>query len=260
MCLLAQLSAFAQNKLFNPVFTECATAEMPYKCTNDKLKNDVLDLIDQDIINSLPETSKPYFSISVVFITDANGGVIKEHTQIKTPSYLLNKRIQNYLANLPAFTPKDSSVEEKRSAFFINFTLLRNDVSKMYYVAENTDFKERNIKPDYIGPDDEALYPGCKKSDDQGAGKGCSIEKMYNFVTKNFKIPEVDSTLQIKMIANFYFDTTGKIQVESIEGGDESFQWGLRNAMNKLPNFTPAMIKGIPVVVGYKLPITLNLK
>ena len=260
LCFFAQLLAFAQNKLQNAVFTECATAELPYKCTNDILQNNVFDLISEDVINTLPEASKPYFSISALFITDANGNVIKEHTQIRTPSYLLTKRIQNYINNLPAFTPKDSSIKESRSVHFINATLLRNDISKQYYVAENIDLKERKIKPEYIVPDEASLYPGCKKSGTYTDDFNCTHKKVYDFIMKNYRIPEVDSPRQIRMIVNFYIDTTGKIQVDNIEGEEDGFKKGIRNAMNKLPQLTPTMIKGIPVTVFYKLPITLNLK
>ncbi|KGO94148.1 hypothetical protein [Flavobacterium subsaxonicum] len=259
LCLCVQLSAFAQNKLPNNIFAECATNETPYQCTNNALENAVLDLIDEDVISTLLETSKPYFSVSAVFILDANGVVIKEHTQIKTPSYLLTKRIQNYIDNLPAFTQKDSPVEKRRNAFFINVTLLRDTISKNYYVADNLDLKERNIKPDYIKPDEESIYPGCEKSDHTD-GVSCSTEKMYNLIMKNYRMPEVDGPLQFRMIVNFYIDTTGKVQVENIEGGEEKFHKGILTAMTKLPRLTPTRIKGIPITIAYKLPITINVK
>lgn len=259
LCLCVQLSAFAQNKLPNNVFAECATNKATYQCTNNILENAVLDLIDDNVISTLLETSKPYFSVSAVFIIDANGVVIKEHTQIKTPSYLLTRRIKNYIDNLPAFIQKDIPVEERRNAFFINVTLLRDGVSKKYYVADNSELKKRNIKPDFIKPDEESIYPGCEKSDHTD-GLSCTAEKMYNLVMKNYRIPDVDGPLQLRMVVNFYIDTTGKVQVENIEGGEEKFHKGILTAMNRLPRLTPTKIKGIPITIAYKLPIALNLK
>jgi len=90
MCLLAQLSAFAQDKITSAVLSECIKEEDPSKCTSDKLKSDLLALITPTIVTNLPPSAKDHFSVSLAFMTDANGAVIKENTQIKSPSYLLN--------------------------------------------------------------------------------------------------------------------------------------------------------------------------
>jgi len=259
LCLCLQLSVFAQNRLRNAILPECVTDENPYKCTNDKLEFDIQNLIDEVVISTLLESSKAYFSVSVAFITDDNGVVIKELTQIKSPSYLLTKRIQNYIAGLMPLTPKDSSIEEKRSSHFINFTLLKDDASQKYYIADYLDLKEKKINPEYITPDIVSLYPGCDKLD-KPTDPSCTLKKVYEFIMKNYRIPEVDSPTQVKMVVNFFIDTTGKIQVESIEGGENGFQKGVREAIVKLPRLTPTIYKGVPIIALHKLPISLNLK
>jgi len=259
MCLLAQLSAFAQIGPTRAVLTECIKEEDPSKCTSDKLKSDVLALITPTIITNLPPSAKAYFSVSVAFMTDANGTVIKENTLIKSPSYLLNKSIKSYVDSLPVFTPKHPSIEERRSMHFVSFTLLRNDETLKYYVAESIDLRERKIKPDYVLPDEASLYPGCEKTGNYNNDFSCTQKKVYDYIIKNYKVPNVKASGQIKMIVTFSIDTKGVINIDNIEGGEYWFQKEARRVIETLPTFTPTFYKGMAIAVSFNLPITLNL-
>jgi hypothetical protein len=260
LCLLAQGTLFAQKGFSNSVSSECAEDEKPYTCTIKKLEAGVIALISTTVINTLPEESKAYFNVSALIVTDANGLIIKDYTKIKSPSPFLDTRVQNYLDNLPAFIPKDKSYEERRSVKFVTLTFVRNNETKKYYVAENEDLKALNIKPEYITADEASLYPGCERTGNYTTDFNCTQKKVYEFIIKNYRVPEVQGAGQLKMMVKFSIDIKGVVKVESIEGGESGFQREARRVINRLPNLTPTKVKDIPIAVSFNLPITINVK
>ncbi|TRW26415.1 hypothetical protein FMM05_03275 [Flavobacterium zepuense] len=259
ICLLVQGSLFAQKGLSSAVLPDCATEEKPFTCTDKKLEAGVISLINTIVINTLPEESKAYFSVSAVIVTDENGLVIKDYTKIKSPSPFLDTRIQNYLNNLPAFIPKDKSYEERRSVDFINLTFILDSDTKKYYIAEKEDLKALNIKSEYIMADEASLYPGCERTGNYTTDFNCTQKKVYEFILKHYRVPQVQGPGQLKMMVTFSIDTKGVIKVESIEGGESGFQSEARRVINKLPNLTPTKVKDIPIKVSFNLPITINV-
>lgn len=256
VCLLAQIT-YAQEPA-----TSTAKGE-PMKYTRAMLNADVVTLIDDEVLKSLPGASTPYFSVSAIFITDGSGVVIKEYTQIKTHSEVLNKRIEDYINSLPAYTKgntSDNEIKDKSEAHFINFTMLRDFNTQKFYVAENGELRQRNIKPVYVNPDEASLFPDCERTGNYEQDFKCTERKIYECIMKNFAMPQTKFKGQIILTVEFNLDTEGEIHIQEITGGPGPFQRAVRKAINRIPKLTPTYVKGIPVSLGFNLPITINLQ
>ena len=151
-------------------------------------------------------------------------------------------------------------MEERRSFHFVSFTLLRNDETLKYYVAENIDLRERKIKADYIMPDEASRHPDCEKTGNYDNDFNCTQKKVYEYIIKNYKLPNVKSAGQLKMNVAFSIDTQGMIKVNKIEGGEYWFQKEARRVIENLPKLTPTYYRGMAIAVSFNLPITINVK
>lgn len=255
-CLLAHIT-YAQQP---------ATAKIQEpsgKYTSKTLEANVVALIDEEVIKNLPDASTTYFSVSVIFVTDVNGVVIKEFTQIKTHSEVLNKRIEEYINSLPAYIPSDISNnddDEKRKPHFINFTMLRDNASQKFYAVENNELKERNIEPLYLNPDEASLFPGCERTGNYEQDFECTKKMVHKYLMKNTRVPETNKTGRVKIFINFHIGTKGEISIENISGALTEYLMAVRKAINRMPKLTPNYKNGIPMRTAFNTSMTIDTK
>lgn len=261
--LLVNTIAIAQKLGEQAVFTECKDAELPAKCTEDKITADLTTLLTGDIIADIEKNQSPdrkFFTVSVEFISDENGRIIPSETGIMCEgNEALKTAISSYLTNLPAFIPKDKKLEERRSYTAVNIVYLQNTDNQNYHIAGYEELKTpRTYSRFVVGS--VAVYPGCETAATNKQKTECLAKGVLQDISKNFVFPRVENSGQDKMHIRLIVPIDGKIRIEEIAGSSEPFRKEVYRAVKKIPKIKPAEEKGIPVASHFNLPLTLSVK
>jgi hypothetical protein len=257
VALLATLNIQAQTRS-QAIFEECADNDSPAKCTDDKFDTDITALLTPKITSDLRNNLKEeHFTISIILISDAEGKIIPAETRLLCPPQIENA-VKDYIAKLPLFLPKSETLEERRSVHFINLTFIYDNRTESYIEVDQDDLKTFNIKPEMLLLDVYPVYPGCEGFEKDNELK-CLSSAMTKFVTKNYRVPDIDYYGKVKMLVYLIIEKDGTINLDKITGGEEPFRYEVRRIIKDLPKIKPGSISNIPIRVACTLPVTINM-
>jgi hypothetical protein len=107
------------------------------------------------------------------------------------------------------------------------------------------------------------IYKGCKKEKDNTYKKKCMSEKIAQLFQDNFNTElheESDLVPGMKRIfVEFQIDKDGTIINITARGADKYLEAEAIRVANLIPQMTPGMQKGKPVVVPFSLPLNINV-
>lgn len=249
-------TSHSQEKITQAILKQCAESKNPEMCTEQKLKDIFIGLIKPGVIDDLPLTE--FLSVSAMFITDAEGKVIQDKTEIKCQSDKLKASIKAYINRLPAFYPKDESFKERRSVHIINFTLIEEE-SGQYSVANQSDLKQHSINPDYFMYDTAPLWKGCETTSNKDKDLICTSGKLNQYIQKNLATTKKSSQHAQKLYAYITINPEGDIILNHFSIGAEELQNQIRIILKNAPKLKPATINGIEVPAEFALPISLSI-
>lgn len=267
--LSLSITAFAQTPpgiekpaLSNAILQECHIADNPQECTQEKLEIDISNLITYDMTKNIEESLRDkYFSISVIFVTDENGKVIPQETEVHCDNLLFKSAIENYIKALPSFLPKNNNDTEKRTLHTVYQTYMFDYVIDKYYPASKERLALEKIYPKYVLGDTPPLYPGCKckKEDKKTYSNECSIKKTKKFIMKNFIVPQSNGIPRaVKIYASYIVEKDGTITIKRIVGAEEELNKEMERVIMQFPKFTPGSLKGFPMRTSLNYPVTIT--
>lgn len=105
------------------------------------------------------------------------------------------------------------------------------------------------------------MFHSCKNSTRENNVK-CFKEKINTHFSKNFSTYEfIDESIKDKVFIQFSIDIYGKVINPKIKSKKHNklLSKELLRILDKLPNFTPGKIQGLPVIVTYSFPLNLTL-
>lgn len=255
--------SFAQNsgiKLGDQaVFAACTNDEDPYFCTDETFKNIIISLITPEITEEIKNSPfKEGLDVSILFISDEEGKIIKEDIEILCKNSNLQASVRNLISRLPAFYPKSDKFQIRKSTHLYNLTLIPSAGYESYIIAPPS------MTNNQIGYDSFATYEKCK-----GNIKESQI-CFYNAVLKTIynKIHLPDSIVSYNGIINIYFlvNTDGSFILIDVIGGSvelakeiEKLKNDVQKVFKKIPPATPALIKSIPTVQTFNFPIGVRM-
>lgn len=140
------------------------------------------------------------------------------------------------------------------------------------YVSENTGLSFTKSKIDtivnYNKVDELPVFPTCKSLIDTDKKNRCFINNLYNhfvdsLLKHTFGVPEcVNETVLVKI----RIDANGKAELNEIKSSDlikkyiPKLESIIKESIENLPTFFPAIKRGIPVSTIFELPIVIKLK
>lgn len=111
--------------------------------------------------------------------------------------------------------------------------------------------------------ENKPVFPGCENEPNEEAKFQCFQRKMMEFISKEFKFPEMARTMGIqgRVFVNFVIEKNGSISnVEVVRGVDKLIDEEAVRVVKKLPKFEPAKQRGRPVRMQYTVPINARLQ
>lgn len=105
------------------------------------------------------------------------------------------------------------------------------------------------------------MFNSCKNSTREDNVK-CFKEKINTHFSKKFSTYQfLDESIKDKVFIQFSINIYGKVIKPRIKSKKHNklLNKELIRILNKLPNFTPGKVQGIPVVVTYSFPLNLTL-
>ena len=260
-CVALHSTITAQSKITYATFKECENASPDSNCYSEKLISDLNNLISDEIRDHIKKINPfDYFSVSVAFLSGADGKVIGETIEIACDDILLHNAIQKYIDNLDPFLPKDASMEERRSVHMGIYTYLYNEQTKNFEITTNDILREKGIKPKYTLLGIQPTCKGCENENAEIAYK-CSVKKINEVVLKKYRLFEVKPvSAQQRMVASFIIEKSGEVIISDVISTpyNPSAAKELKRVLNKFPDFVPGSYRGIPVKTSFNLPVTLN--
>lgn len=177
----------------------------------------------------------------VYFTTDAN----LEITKIRSSAYQASTidLLTREISKLATLCPSIYSQLEKNKNYAINVSIQKT--------SKNSLFK-------YEKADKFAVYDGCEKKQHNNDIKKCTLEKISNFVNKNFDTNlarRLGVSGRQKILITFTINTNGKISDILARAPHPALQKEAKRIVKKLPKFTPAIKDGKPIPSVYSLPI-----
>lgn len=107
------------------------------------------------------------------------------------------------------------------------------------------------------------IFPGCEDSKNNAERKMCFQQKILQFVSREFKFPEMARQMGIqgRVYVMFVIEKNGKItNVEVVRGVDPLLDDEAVRVVKELPKLTPAKQRGKPVRMSFTLPINAKLQ
>jgi len=256
---MASAVAMAQKKpLQQAVFQECLNREFTSKCTTDRFKSDITNLISKEITDDISNNLRAdFFTVSIILLIDENGRMISEETDILCEYLPLKTAIANYL-KLIQLQPKSNGQKDQRSVFTLNYTFVFSPIDKKYYAASAGELYTKKIITKYLPPDSNPVLPGCTDIDHDKESE-CTQEKLSRFFSKKLLLPSgITSTITVGIFITV--DTNGEVTVNRIIGGNEDIQEEVMHAALRLPKLIPAKARGIPIEFTGIIPLYINTK
>lgn len=254
---LAQKSGIKQGD--QALFKECLNQEDPYFCTNESFKNLISKLITptltQEIKNS---TYKDGLDISILFISDEQGKVIREEIEVYCENKNLQASARYLISKLPAFEPKSDKHLTRQSVHVYNLTFIPTPGYESYMLAPPLLTNKR------IGYERLATYKNCEG--DLHESQICFHKKVFEVIRKNVTLPEtlVSYTDQINVF--YLVNTDGSFILVDVIGGTQELhketkklKEDIKRAFTKIPPAQPALIRGIPTIQDFNLPVKTSM-
>ncbi|RWX03681.1 hypothetical protein [Flavobacterium cerinum] len=237
-----------QNKIRAAVLKESCLEKDPIKATEETLEVYLISLVDDEIISDLPEKNKMCFSLSVFFVLNDEGNVIPDHTEVKSESKNLISVVSKWVNNQPTYTPKDITIKERRSAYIVNLTFIRNSAKKKFHIATPEELAKKNIQPDYINYDQGPICGKCYTKNTYIEQLHCTNGQIHDYLKKHYRVPNHGKDLPLGMSIYFIIDSDGKTTPETFFGSSpDIYEDEVRRVIDEMPNIKPATIKGIPI-------------
>jgi len=107
------------------------------------------------------------------------------------------------------------------------------------------------------------LYKGCKKNSDNHEKKKCMSQKIAQLFQDNFNTEMHEESDYIpgkkRILLLFKVDKTGTVTQINARGEDEYLEAEAVRVAKLIPQLSPGMQKGKPVIVPYTLPLVVNM-
>jgi|GEM_PF-2850533 len=259
-CLTSHAQNFPPIELGEQaVFMHCIKEADPVLCTEETFKNLITKLITPQIIEEIKNSpEKDGFYISVIFLTDEQGKVIKENTEIVCANNALHMAIRNIISRLPAFYPKSDKMAIRKSAHLFNLKFVPDSDNQNYVPVERVSFLDKT--PELLTYDQYARYKNCKDENENAFVRfPCLANPIQKFVLKNFKVPQSELPGHYRVMVYFTVTTTGEITLSKIMEGTEGLRAEIAKQFKALPKAEPALIKGVPTIQSFVIPFTINV-
>jgi len=257
--LLSVFTLAAQEKAGEQaVFTECTNSDTPYTCTLEKFKNDIGQLLTPEFQKELRYAKAEYFPVSIILLTDENGKIVPEETDILCPYEPLKKAIKNYLLSLPVFHPKDVKQKDRRSVFILNYTFVYSTIKKYYYIASKKLLNAAHIKQESLPFDSQPTYAECQSETDTESK--CFRDVFNRIFNRKMRFPKYDSDTVIKLHLLLRIANTGDISLVAVDTDDVDLINEINRVVTKLPKAEPSKVRGLAITSFLNLPITINIK
>ncbi|WP_431137108.1 energy transducer TonB [Psychroserpens mesophilus] len=149
--------------------------------------------------------------------------------------------------------------------FSVSFLLgaLTFGQDKTISLSELDSITNKSEEKTYVVIENVPVYKGCKKEKDNANKKKCMSEKIAQLFQDNFNTElHEDSDIEpgMKQISVlFQIDKEGHVININAKGEDEYLEAEAVRVVNLIPQMTPGMQKGKPVIVPYSLPLNVNV-
>jgi protein TonB len=113
--------------------------------------------------------------------------------------------------------------------------------------------------------EDMPTFKGCEKEKDAQARQMCTQQKIFEFLNKEMKYPQMAKEAGISgtVFVNFVIGPDGNVKdikvLRGVPGGKMLDEEAIR-VIKKLPPFNPGKQRGKPVSVSYNLPVRFILR
>lgn len=257
--LLSVCALSAQEKVGEQaIFSDCKNSDTPYSCTLEKFKNDISALLAPEFQKELRSAKAEYFPVSIILLTDENGKVVREETDILCPYEPFKKAIKSYLLNLPPFYPKDVKQKDRRSVFILNYTFVYSATNDYYYAASRKLLNDAHIKQESLPFDSQPTYAECQSETDTESR--CFRDVFNKIFNRKMRFPQHISDKVLKLHLLLKVANTGDITLISVDTDDVDLSNELSRLVTKLPKAEPAKLRDIAITSYLNLPITINVK
>jgi len=104
------------------------------------------------------------------------------------------------------------------------------------------------------------VWPGCEGKSSVKEMSNCFNQKLAQHIAKNFKYPaaEYNANIQGRVVVSFIVNEAGKVEVNSVTGGNEGLQNEAKRNILQMPEVLPGMLAGKPRAISYKVPFTFK--
>jgi hypothetical protein len=263
ICLLIGFSFYAQNSGIKPgdqaMFTACLNEEDPYFCTDETFKNIITGLITPQITEEIKNSpQKDGLDVSILFISDEEGKIIKENIEVYCENRNLQATIRYLISRLPTFYPKSEKHTIRKSVHLYNLTFIPSTGYQSYILAPPS------ITNKHIGYDSLATYENCN---DNIKDTHCFQRAVYKSINKHVDLPESLVSYNDSMNVYFLVNTDGNLifvdlisGTEDLKNINEKLKNAIKSAFKKIPPAKPALIKGIPVIQDVTFILKTSMK
>lgn len=241
------------------VFAACTNDEDPYFCTDETFKNIITGLITPKIAEEIKNSHfKDGLDISILFISDEEGKVIKDEIEVLCENNVLQASIRNLISRLPAFHPKSDKFKIRKSVHLYNLTFIPSIGYQSYIIAPPSMTNKQ------IGYDSFATYEKCKG--DIRESQICFHNTVFKNIRANVSLPEALVSYHDQLHIYYLVNTDGSFTFIDVIGGTEELhkemndlKSQIKRAFGKIPPAEPALIKGIPTVQVFNFPLKVNM-
>ncbi len=137
-------------------------------------------------------------------------------------------------------------------------------VEEFVYRPDDIDVEEveEDITVPFAVIEHVPVFPGCEGLSSEAERKACFNQKMQEHVQKQFKYPATALELGIsgKVFVLFSINSDGYVTNIKTRGPDKLLEEESVRIITALPKMKPGIQRGIPVKVGYSIPISFRLE
>lgn len=146
-----------------------------------------------------------------------------------------------------------------------NYYEKRQSIIEVFSASDTLTTITKNIANDTVmqlyAVDEFPRFEQCKDATKE-ENQQCFQQHMHQHILYNFSYPDLalENGIQGRVNVLFKINTDGKVEILDVIGEHQILNNKAREIIEKLPLFTPAKHKGIPVSVSYSQPIRFMLK
>lgn len=247
-----------------PIISGCETAEDKKECfkikTWDFFKKNISDSFQQQLIR---DSKKDTISINLRLFFDRTGkmqfNASTLYSTVKNSDSVLNTILEKF----PKVQPMTDEFDNGVASHVTMFLGLKKDNlnSKIQYI--------KNYNPEVVPfgiVDKVPVFKGCEQEKENIELRKCMGNVLRNYIQKNFRAGLLANSINLNrgihgIYMFFNITKTGEIEIKRVTAPHPILKREGIRLLEGLPNATsPAFLDGLPVKIGYALPLKFKIE